>query len=166
MPFELAANVIAPESLAQYTRAGLIIPRLRQRDTAGIISELSHALHREGCLPDVLPFYHAALNQELLADSALDCGIAFPHARLGGIKQLQFAFGRVPEPVSWGAKGFWPVRFVFLLAVPPTDAASYLHLLASLARLGQQPAVIAELRAGTDAEAILRTLHKIRMRNG
>jgi len=38
------------------------------------------------------------------------------------------------------------VQLVFLLAVPATDAADYLHLLASLARLGQEPERLAQLR--------------------
>jgi PTS system nitrogen regulatory IIA component len=114
----------------------------------------------------MLPFYHTALNQELLTNSALGCGIAFPHARLSGVKQLQFAFGRTREPVLWGAKGSGRVQFIFLLAVPATDAASYLHLLASLARLGQQPELLAELRATGDAGGILAVLERIRLRQG
>ena len=163
---EATVNVAAPVSLADYTRPALIVPRLREEDTAGIISELSQALQREGCVPDVLPFYQAALNQELLTNSALDCGFAFPHARLGGIKRLQFAFGRAPEPIVWGAKSSWPVQLIFLLAVPATDAAGYLHLLASLARLGQQPEVLAQLRAAENDESILAVLGTIRMRQG
>ncbi|HWX21328.1 MAG TPA: PTS sugar transporter subunit IIA [Candidatus Binatia bacterium] len=166
MPPDSTLNAIAPASLADYTRPALIVPCLRQRDTAGIISELSQALQREGCVPDVLPFYHAALNQELMANSSLECGVAFPHARVGGVKQLQFAFGRVPEPVIWGARGSWPVQLVFLLSVPPTDAARYLHLLASLARLGQQAEFVAQLRAAETTEAILAFLGKIKVRQG
>jgi PTS system nitrogen regulatory IIA component len=144
----------------------LIVPQLRERDTAGIIGELSQVLQRQGFVPDLLPFYHAALNQELLANSALECGLAFPHARLAGVKQLQFALGRTPVPVIWGAKGPWPVQLIFLLAVPATDAASYLHLLASLAKLGQQTERLAELRAAGNAEAILAVLAQIRLRQG
>jgi len=151
-------------TLRDYTRGPLIVPQLRERDTAGIINELSNALQREGVVLDVLPFYHAALNQELLANSALGCGIALPHARLSGVKQLKFAFGRIPEPVIWGAKGSGHVELIFLLAVPATDAASYLHLLASLARLGQQPELLAELRASQSVEAILGVLERIRLR--
>jgi mannitol/fructose-specific phosphotransferase system IIA component (Ntr-type) len=163
---ETANHVAAPLSLADYTRPALIVPRLRQRDTAGVISELSQVLQREGCVPDVLPFYQAALNQELMANSALECGLAFPHARLGGVQRLQFAFGRTPAPILWGAGSSWPVQLVFLLAVPATDAAAYLHLLASLARLGQQPELLAELRAAESAEAILAALERIRLRQG
>jgi mannitol/fructose-specific phosphotransferase system IIA component (Ntr-type) len=166
MPLDLTLHVQTTASLADYTRPALVVPQLRERDTAGIISELSQALQREGCVPDVLPFYHAALNQEFLANSAVECGIAFPHARLSGVKQLRFAFGRAPVPVIWGAKGSWPVQLVFLLAVPATDAAGYLHLLASLARLGQQTEWLARLRAAEDAAAVLAVLEKIRLRQG
>lgn len=161
---EATINVAAPVSLADYTLPALIVPRLREGDTAGIVSELSQVLHREGGVPDVLPFYQAALNQELLTSSALDCGLAFPHARLSGIKRLQFALGRTAEPIDWGAKTSWSVQFIFLLAVPATDAAGYLQLLASLARLGQQPEVLAQLRAAENAEAILTVLGNVRMR--
>jgi mannitol/fructose-specific phosphotransferase system IIA component (Ntr-type) len=166
MSSEATLNVAAPVSLADYTQPTLIVPRLREGDTAGVISELSQVLQRQGCVPDVLPFYQAALNQELLSTSALACGLAFPHARLSGVKRLQFAFGRTPEPIVWGAKSSWPVQLVFLLAVPATDAAGYLHLLASLARLGQQPDYLAQLRGAENAETILTVLQQIRLRQG
>jgi mannitol/fructose-specific phosphotransferase system IIA component (Ntr-type) len=164
MSFETTTKSVAPATLRDYSRGSLVLPQLRLRDTAGVISELSQALQRDGCLVDVLPFYHTALNQELLSNSAVECGIAFPHARLSGVKRLQFAFGRTPQPIMWGAKSPWPVDLIFLLAVPATDAASYLHLLASLARLGHQRELLAELRAAADAEAILAVLERIKLR--
>ena len=150
-------------TIADYTHTGLIVPELRERDPAGIISELSQALQRSGCVADVLPFYHTALNQEMLASSALDCGLAFPHARLKGIKHLQFAVGRTDQPVIWGSKGSLPVQFVFLLAVPATDAAPYLQLLAGLARLGKEPENLDDLRSAADAKAIFAVLQRVKM---
>jgi mannitol/fructose-specific phosphotransferase system IIA component (Ntr-type) len=165
MPSDFTVVPVGQSRLADYTREGLLVPQLRERDVAGIVSELSHILQRQGCVSDVLPFYHTALNHELMANSAHPCGIALPHGRLSGVKQLQFAFGRTPRPVIWGAKGSWPVQLVFLLAVPATDAAGYLHLLASLARLGQQPDSLAELRAAAGAAAIMSALEKIKIRS-
>ena len=153
-----------PETLGDYTRPNLILPELRQSDTAGMISELSHALLRSGSIPDLLPFYHTALNQELLGNSVLGCGIAFPHARVSSLKRLQFAIGRTAEPVVWGTKGSLPVQFVFLMAVPATEAAGYLHLLASLARLGQQPEVLRKLRTAVSAEELHRILLSLKLR--
>ncbi len=151
-------------SLASFTAASLVVPELRERDTAGIIGELSVLLQRSGCVPDMLPFYHTALNQELLANSALECGIALPHARMSGIKQLQFAFGRTREPVNWGAKGSGPVQLIFLMAVPATDAACYLHLLACIAKLGGQPECLIQLRRAQTPDQILAVLQKIQLR--
>src|SRR5215831_11851451 len=151
MPIETPTNTVVPATLRDYTRGSLVLHQLRQRDTAGVISELSQALQRDGCVPDLLPFYHTALNQELLANSGLEGGIALPHARLSGVKRLQFAFGRTPQPIMWGARTRWPVDLIFLLAVPATDAASYLHLLASLARLGRQRDLLIDLREASDA---------------
>ncbi|HTL59314.1 MAG TPA: PTS sugar transporter subunit IIA [Candidatus Limnocylindrales bacterium] len=161
---DLSVRGVSTGTVADYTHAGLIIPELRERDPAGIISELSQVLQRHGCLPDVLPFYHAALNQELLASSAVEYGLAFPHARLNGVKRLQFAVGRAREPVVWGPKRSTPIQLVFLLAVPATDAAPYLQLLAALARLGQCSEILAELRHAPKAEAILSALRKLKMR--
>ncbi len=163
---DVTPNIAAPISLATFTRRELLVPQLRERDTAGVISELSQVLQRQGCVPDMLPFYQAALNQELLSNSALETGLAFPHARLSGVRQLQFAMGRAREPVTWGAKGSRPVGLVFLIAVPATEAASYLGLLASLARLSQQPELLIQLRAAQTAEAILAVLEKIKLRQG
>ena len=154
----------AAGTLADYTRAALILPELRERDTAGIVSELSQALQREGVIPDLLPFYHTALNQELLSDSVLETGVAVPHARMSGIKELRFAFGRTPGPVTWGGRCACAVQFVFLAAVPATEAAGSLQLLASLARLAQQEAVLAALRAAVDPPALLSVFDQIKVR--
>jgi mannitol/fructose-specific phosphotransferase system IIA component (Ntr-type) len=159
--FEVSPSVAGTLSLADYTSSRLVVPEVRERDAAGIIGELSQVLQREGCIPDMLPFYHSALNQELLANTALQCGIAFPHARLGGIKQVQFALGRTPEPIPWGPRSSWPVQLIFLLAVPATDAARYLHLLANLARLGQEAGLLEELRSAPTAEIILSVLERV-----
>lgn len=153
-------------TLADYTDPALIVPALREHDTPGILGELSQALQRHGCIPDMLPFYHSALNQELLSNSAHSCGIAFPHARVGGVKHVQFALGRAPKPVIWGSKNSWPVQFIFLLAVPATDAAQYLHLLAALARLGQQQDRLMELRLAATTEELFAVLEKVPMGNG
>jgi mannitol/fructose-specific phosphotransferase system IIA component (Ntr-type) len=163
MPSDGTAGAIPDGSLADFTRRELIVLPLRERDAPGIIGELSRVLREQDCVPDVLPFYQAALNQEMLSNSANGFGIAVAHARLGGVKHLQFALGRPAQPVVWGAKESWPVQLVFLLAVPATDAASCLHLLSSLARLGRNPETLADLLAASDAPGVLAVLGKIKL---
>jgi len=162
-PLEVPARGDSASSLASHTRAELIVPQLQEQDAAGIIGELSRILRQQGCIPDVLPFFQAALNQELLSNSSTGFGIAIAHARLAGVRQLQFALGRTRRPAVWGSKG-WPVQLVFLLAVPATDAVGYLHLLSSLARMGQTADVLARLLAATSIAGVLAVLQEVEVR--
>jgi mannitol/fructose-specific phosphotransferase system IIA component (Ntr-type) len=125
-------------TLADFTSPGMIIPHLRGQDAANVIQELGQAMQREGRVPDLLQFYHAALNREFLVSTDMEAGMAFPHARLPGFKELSFAFGRSEEPLQWRNRGGRTVRMVFLFAVPATEATQYLLLISGLARLAQE----------------------------
>jgi mannitol/fructose-specific phosphotransferase system IIA component (Ntr-type) len=153
-------------SIADYTRPELIVPQLRERDPAGIIEELSQRLRGGGTIGDVLSFYQAVVNHEFLSNSALPAGIATPHARSAQVSRLTLAIGRTSEPVVWGAKESWSVEYVFLLAVPPTDASNYLSLLSGIAGLGRRPEWLASLHAAADARCIFEFLKEISVRRG
>jgi mannitol/fructose-specific phosphotransferase system IIA component (Ntr-type) len=151
-------------SLADYTHPALIVPELRERDTAGVVKELSQVLHQQGCVPDVLAFYNAALNHEFLVNSATECGVAIPHARLNGVANSAFAYGASREPFTWGGRPSSPVQFIFLLAVPATDAAGFLQLLSALARLTREDHM-AELRLAGTADDIFEFFKSIKVRH-
>jgi mannitol/fructose-specific phosphotransferase system IIA component (Ntr-type) len=153
-------------TLANFTSPGLIVPRLRGQDAASVIQELSQALQRENRVPDLLPFYHAALNHEFLVSSDMEAGMAFPHARLPGLKELAFAVGRSQEPLDWGAKATRSVKLVFLIAVPATDSTQYLMLTAGLARLAKDSHLVEKLHTASDALQILEAFEQIKLPAG
>ena len=155
----------AAMTLADFTSPGLIIPHLRGQDVATVIQELSQAMQREQRVPDLLPFYQAALNREFLVSSEMEEGMAFPHARLPGLKELSFAFGRSDAPLRWGTRGVRAVRMVFLLAVPATDSTQYLLLISGLARLAKAPHSVEKLLGAQDTVQILDVLQQIKLRN-
>ncbi len=164
----LTKDLVSPAttvSLADYTGARLIVPRLRGRDPASVIHELSQALHREGWIPDLLTFYHAALNREYLASSELEGGLAFPHALVPGLMRLVFAFGRSSNGVSWRTRADPGVHFVLLIAVPATEATHYLSLISGLALLRKQGHLLDQLLAARDAFQILEVLKRVELRN-
>jgi fructose PTS system EIIA component len=164
LPSEVSAR--AGGSLADFTQPALIVPELRERGPAGVIKELSQVLHQQGCVPDLLAFYHAALNHEFLVNSAAGSGLAFPHARLNGVVRSTFAFGRSPEPFSWVNRPSAPVQYVFLLAVPATDAAGFLQLLSALAKLGQDESALMGLAAQQSAEEVYQFFQEFKVRGG
>jgi mannitol/fructose-specific phosphotransferase system IIA component (Ntr-type) len=151
-------------TLADFTCPALIVPRLRGQEAAAVIQELSQALQRDHRVPDLLPFYHAALNREFMVSTDVEAGMAFPHARLPALKEVAFAFGRSDEPLGWGTKASGAVRLVFLLAVPATDATQYLLLISGLARLGKDRRRVEQLHAARDSAQILDVLKQIELR--
>lgn len=150
--------------MADFTEPALILPKLKGQDPAGVIQELSQALQRTARVPDLLPFYHAVLNREFLISTALEYGLALPHARLSSLKELCFAMGRSMTPIQWGPKGAPPVRLVFLLAVPSTEAAEYLLLMGGLSRLGRETTLLESLLTAKDTKEMLNVLREVKLR--
>lgn len=162
-----ASETSAREStltLADFTSPGLILPSLEGQDALEVIHELCQAMKREKRVPDLLHFYHAALNREFLGGHALEAGMAFPHARLPGLKQLSFALGRTDEPLRWGAKPDRSVRLVFLLAIPETESAQYLSLMSGLARVAKDRRLVEELLAGRVNSQMFEIFRRVELR--
>ncbi len=151
-------------SLADYTDPALIIPCLQGPDEATVIRELCTVLQGDAGVTDLLPFYQAALNREFLLSTAMDFGLAFPHARVAGLARLRYALGRSGQPLAWGPRGGPPVRLVFLCAVPATEATAYLLLSSGLARLAGEPVVFARLLEASDVGGMLESLRQIPLR--
>jgi PTS system fructose-specific IIC component len=156
----------APATLSDFTNPRLVVPQLRNLDFALVIQELSQLMEQEKRVPDLLSFYEAVLKRELLTNTDMESDMAFPHARLRGLKDLSFALGRSNQPLRWNLGSSRPVRLVFLMAVPENDSFQYLALISGLARLAKTPALLAELHAASDAVQILDVLQQVQLRNG
>ena len=153
-------------TLGDFTSPGMIIPRLRGDDAASVIQELSQALQREKRIPNLLPFYQAALNREFMVSTDMEAGMAFPHARLPALDRLSFALGRSEEPLSWGPRAARSVRLVFLMAVPATDSTQYLLLISGLVRLAKESRLVEQLHLAQDTFQILEVLQQVELRTG
>lgn len=161
MSSESPVDPSPPMSLADFTGPGLMVPQLRGEESASAIKELTEALQSENRVTDALPFYQAALNREFLAGTDMEAGMAFPHARMAGLKEVSVALGRSVEPLRWGAQGAGLVRLVFLLAVPATDATQYLLVISGLARLARDAGLTARLLEAADAAQMYEVLKRV-----
>ncbi len=151
-------------TLADYTDKNLIVPQLKAADMRGSIEELSCVLQQEHRIPEKTPFCQAALKREMLSSTALENGMALPHARLPNLPGISFAVGRARDGVDWGPNSPNKVRLVFLLGVPLSDAAAYLYVLYGLARLGKESDLLKKVFAAETAAAILEVFNLVRLR--
>lgn len=148
-------------TLAAFTRPGLIVPTLRGQDQAGVLMELTRRLHQAGAVSDLMQFYHAAFNREFLESTSLGGDLALPHVRLPELPRLVFALGRSPEPIPWTGTPRQAVRWVMLAAVPASNLADYLALLATVARVAQEPVFQSRLTTAADAAEIFALLQSV-----
>lgn len=152
-------------NLADFTSLDLILPHLRSSDAPGAIRELSDLLARGRRIADAGAFARAATEREEFLDTDTGVGVAFPHVRVRGLKQLSIAVGRSDAPFAWGTTSSCPVRVVFLLAVPDSEVEQSLQLVSGLARLSMDEEQVRRFHAAVSPQEILELLRSIPVRS-
>ncbi|MEF8718403.1 MAG: PTS IIA-like nitrogen regulatory protein PtsN [Candidatus Accumulibacter necessarius] len=101
--------------------------------------------------------FDALFSREKLGSTGLGLGVAIPHGRIKGLKQVVGAFVRLAAPVNFDAPDGQPVNLVFVLLVPEVATEQHLQLLSDLAQMFSERAVREKLAAAPDAAAIRAT---------
>ncbi len=111
----------------------VVVP-LAARDKAGVIAELTHHLvnHAGGTYAEVLA---AIEEREAVLSTGIGFGVAIPHARSSGIRELTLVCGLSPEPVPYDSIDGEPVRLFFLIVGPEGSAGQHVKVLSRIARL-------------------------------
>lgn len=89
-------------------------------------------------------------NREELGSTGLGNGIAIPHGKLAGLKQVIALFARLDQPIEFDAVDDQPVDLVVMLLAPAGAGADHLKALSRVARLLRTEAVVDQLRQTTD----------------
>jgi mannitol/fructose-specific phosphotransferase system IIA component (Ntr-type) len=156
--------IAAAPSLADYTSAALIIPRLQGKTIHAIMNELCQVLHQTDDLKqEVVTDSLQALNRELLTGTALDFGACFPIVPVGGLERPRLALGRTSEPLAWRAKFYPPIEFVFLVVGPDPSTKEFRRVAETLNRLGRDRLHLNELGAAHSAEVIQAALARFHL---
>jgi PTS system nitrogen regulatory IIA component len=137
--------LLPPEALAVPLKAGT---------RASVVSEMVEVAARTGWLWDPVKMEEAVRQREELHPTAIPGGLALLHPRrpLGGILGAPFvAFGRSTRGIPFGDPDGGLTDLFFLIL--SMDDGGHLRSLARLSRVLGDAAVLAELRAATDAGA-------------
>lgn len=151
----------AVTTLADFTGPDLIVPRLSGHDAAGAMLELSQALRHAGRVPESETFYRRVMEREGVASTHIATTIAIPHARLPGLENLAFAFGRSPDGITWGDTA---VRLVFLIAIPESESSRYLSLISGLARFSNDCKLLEEIRIAQTIPQMFDIFQQVKLR--
>jgi mannitol/fructose-specific phosphotransferase system IIA component (Ntr-type) len=81
------------------------------------------------------------------------------------VREISFAFGRTDKPITWRAGGGESVKLVFLIAVPATEPAQYLLLIAGLAGLSRDALLFERLQREDDPDQIMQAFQRIHLKS-
>ncbi len=94
---------------------------------------------------DSMVILNALVERERLGTTGIGHGVALPHTRLEGLKEIFCAFMKT-KPVQFDAVDNKPVDLLFLLLVPENAGADHLKALAALSRLLRDEKTTEKLR--------------------
>ncbi|MDP0489308.1 MAG: PTS sugar transporter subunit IIA [Fusobacterium sp. JB021] len=73
--------------------------------------------------------------REKIGSTCIGMGIAIPHARCEGLKDLVIAIGLLEEPALYDSLDSEPIKIVVLVGAPKEKSSEYLVLLSQLAKI-------------------------------
>jgi PTS system nitrogen regulatory IIA component len=96
--------------------------------------------------------------REKLGSTGFGQGVAIPHGKVEGLKQIYGLFVRLAEPVGYKAIDRKPVDLVFLLLSPPDAGAEHLKALAAVSRVVRNAPTLEKMRGARSRDALAAVL--------
>ncbi len=109
---------------------------------------------------DERTLFDALLERENLGSTAFGKGIAFPHARVPGMKGLLTVFAKIKNGVDFEASDNKNVDLLFMLVSPEDSGADHLTALSLMAAAMKDEKKLESLRATDDLVKIFEILAK------
>ena len=128
-------------------------------DKEGAIDLLVDLQDKSGCLTDRQTYKEAILAREAQTSTAIEMGIAVPHAKSGCVTSPSLAACILKEGVDYGAMDGQPSDLFFMIAAP-LDGDLHLEILSHLMVLLMDFNFISELRAAPDAKTFMEVIDK------
>jgi PTS system nitrogen regulatory IIA component len=146
--------------LTKFIRESCIEPDLEASDKAEALRTLTQLLFKRRRLDGGAAALEQLMDREAIESTGIGHGIAVPHARVAGLRELVCGVGRVSGGLDFMAVDREPVHLIFLICYPPAQQTTYLNFITTVARLlREEDLAQAILNAGT-AKEIFEILEK------
>ncbi len=108
---------------------------LENKDKEAVITELVDVLDGNGLLSDRGGALDAILTREKTRSTGIGSGIAIPHGKCKGVKELVMAIGIANEPIEFESIDGKGVSIILLLVSPIDQTGPHIQALAKISRL-------------------------------
>jgi Kef-type K+ transport system membrane component KefB/mannitol/fructose-specific phosphotransferase system IIA component len=120
-------------SILEFFSRRTVIDAVKSGERDGAIHELCAAAGEQDNMPDAEVLYAAVLQREHVMGTAIEEGIALPHARLPFLKKPLVVFGRSKPGIDWNSPDGNLSQFIFLILTPQEEDESQIQILRLIA---------------------------------
>ncbi len=123
-----------------------------------VIEELIDLLLKAQVIKDKKKLIKILLDREALGSTGIGQGVAIPHGKSEGVKELVAAFGISEKGVDFDSLDGEKVFIFFLLVAPEDSAGPHLKALARISRLLKDRYFRDTLKAAKDEKTLLKII--------
>ncbi len=126
-------------TIGEILRESCVIADLKGKTKKEIFVELIKTLRDANLVEDVEEAVNVVLERERLGSTGIGDGVAIPHGKMKGLRNILCAFGKSKEGVDFDAVDSKPVRIFLLLLAPEDSASLHLKTLSRVSKLLRDP---------------------------
>lgn len=146
--------------LTQILQPTCIKVPLDSNDKDSAITELVDMLAAANQIEDRDTVLEAVLIREQTRSTGIGSGIAIPHGKCNGVKELVMAIGIAKDPLEFDSIDQKPVSIVVLLASPTDRTGPHIQALARISRLMLDDKFKEQLQNSKSAEEVYDLINK------
>ena len=124
-------------------------------DRSTLLRVFAERIVDAGRLGDAEELYTKLWEREQLGSTAIGDGVAVPHCKMSGLKQVIVGIGLLAEGIDFGAVDGQIVRLFFVVVSPEDQPAAHLQCLAAISKWIKADQHIERIMEVQDAAAIL-----------
>jgi PTS system nitrogen regulatory IIA component len=144
--------------ILDYLPMEVIEADLKAKTKIEVLKELVLSLVRNSLVKDTDQALEVLLEREKLGSTGVGDGVAIPHAKFNGVKNLVAVFGRSRAGIDFESLDNKPAHLFFLFLAPENSAALHLKVLARISRLLKKPDFRESLMRARDREEIYKAI--------
>jgi fructose-specific phosphotransferase system IIA component len=140
--------------LTQILQPTCVQAPLQGKDKESVITELVDLLAASGQLLDRNVVLESVLVREETRSTGIGSGIAIPHGKCAGVKELVMAIGITADPVDFDSIDGKGVSIIVLLASPIDKTGPHIQALARISRMMLDTSFKEKLEKTTNPEDV------------
>jgi len=137
---------------------GRILAGVRINSRKRLLELISETLAKKNKELNSREIFESLCVREQLGSTGLGNGVAIPHGRISGTRDVEALFLQLIKPLPFDADDGKPVDLIFAMAVPKHCTADHSKLLSSIANRFSDPELLERLRKAADANEIWQLL--------